>query len=192
MKVVKCSIETTYGNPFVLLLKLRGRVVPLFYTVCAAVIPMTACNHFTVMPTSDAISITPAQDTAWLTGPNKASFEIPIVVRNAAPDAVYTYWCGIQAERLIDGTWQKAFTENCLAIDDRVPVPPGRSVVLTFLASAALNAITPSSKVGLRLAPGVYRAILPLWREDRGGNKGGLPEDKRRSATFIVAARQSP
>jgi len=163
--------------------------------ICAAVliaVSLNACSYIMGSPSLEAVSITPSQDTAWLNNPTPASFEISIAVHNASSHTLFTYWCPIRAERLIDATWQTVFTENCLALRDEVAVPPGRTVIVPFLASASLNAVTPTAKISRRLAPGAYRVIVPLWSEDSPGKAVDIPEAKRRSSTFIVASKTVP
>ena len=151
--------------------------------------PLIACSVVTRNANPVPMSIRPAQDTAWLrVGPSAASFEIPIIVRNTSPTPVYTQWCGIKAERLIEGRWQTVFTPNCLANDSPVPISSGDSVTLTFLAYGTLEtAAWP--KLDPRMGPGMYRAVVYLFSIHRSGMRTTLPERDRRSSTFIVARK---
>jgi hypothetical protein len=146
---------------------------------------LTACSFVTRMASPGAVSIRPAQDTAWLTGARTSpSFEIPLIVHNASSVTVNTDWCVIKAERFIEGTWQTVFHQNFLLNSSPSVLRPGDSVTLDFLPSAIID---PSA--AQKMTPGVYRAVVALWTVDRSGTPVNFPEPKRRSSTFIVARR---
>jgi hypothetical protein len=147
-----------------------------------------ACSLVTRDAVTRSVSIRPAQDTAWLSDRNGGSFEIPIVFRNASTDTLYTYWCGVKAEQLVEGSWRKVFTEDCLAISEPATVLPGHSISLTFYAVGAINTLT-TPKTAPRLTPGIYRVVVLLWRGDRRYGQASLPEIQRRSSNFVVAIK---
>jgi hypothetical protein len=132
-----------------------------------------------------SVSIRPAQDTAWLTGPRRGrSFEIPIVVHNASTATVNTDACVIRAERFGEGIWELVFRPNCLRNSSPSVIHPGASVTIQFAASAIAD---PSAAE--KMTPGLYRAVVPLWTVDKRGNPVSLPEGERQSSTFIVAMK---
>jgi hypothetical protein len=165
----------------------RYRRTVLCIAICMLVCPITACRLINRNANPVTLSVRPAQDTAWLkVGPTAASFEIRIVVRNSSATPVYTQWCGTEAERLIQGTWQTVFKPNCLANDSPLPIAPGGSVTLPLLAYGTLEpAAWP--KLDPRMRPGIYRAVVYLFTLDRGGHRTSIPESDERSSTFVVA-----
>jgi hypothetical protein len=145
---------------------------------------LTACSYVNRI-SGGPVSIRPAQDTAWLTGPRRSpSFEIPIVVRNASLATVNTDGCVIRAERFTDGIWELVFRPNCLRNSSPSIIHPGDSVTIQFVASA----IADPSAAG-RMIPGLYRAVVPVWTLDQRGNPVSLPQGERMSSTFIVAMK---
>ena len=144
----------------------------------------TACSFVNTI-SGGPVSIRPAQDTAWLTGPRRSpSFEIPIVVHNASLATVNTDGCVIRAERFTDGIWELVFRPNCLRNSSPSVIHPGDSVTIQFVASAIAD---PSAAE--RMVPGLYRAVVPVWTLDRSGNPVSLPQGERQSSTFIVAMK---
>ena len=146
--------------------------------------PSTACTYVNRI-SGGPVSIRPAQDTAWLTGPRRSpSFQIPIVVHNASTATVNTDGCVIRAERFTEGVWELVFRPNCLRNSSPSVIHPGDSVTIQFVASA----IVDPSAAG-RMIPGLYRAIVPVWTVDRSGAPTSLPQGERTSSTFIVAMK---
>jgi|SRR5450759_901106 hypothetical protein len=159
-------------------------------SIWVIVAPQLACSLVTRNAASRSVSIRPAQDTAWMTERNGGSFEIPIVLQNASNDTLYTQWCGVKAERLVHGAWQKVYTQDCLAISSPTMVLPGHSVSLTFYIVGAVNTLA-TPKIAPRLTSGVYRVVVPLWRGDRRYGQVSLPETQCRSSDFIVAIKSA-
>lgn len=165
---------TVWRNP--------GQVLLCCFWVIA--MPLTGCSIVNRI-SGGPVSIRPAQDTAWLTGPRRRpSFEIPIIVHNGSTRTVNTDWCVIRAERFTEGTWQLVFRPNCLLNSSPSVIHPGDSVTLQFVASAIID---PSAAE--KMSPGLYRAVVPLWTVDRSGTSVSLPEGERRSSNFIVAMK---
>jgi hypothetical protein len=153
-----------------------------------ATIWIVACSFITQHTGYESVSVKAAQDTAWLSSRSGGSFEIPIIVHNASRENLYTQWCGVKAERLIEGTWEKVYAQDCLDVDNSTTVAPGQSATVTFFVVGAINTIA-RPHVALRLTPGAYRVVIPLWREDRDRNQVGLRETQCRSTTFTVAIK---
>ena len=154
--------------------------------VCFWVMTMslTACSYVNRI-SGGPVSIRPAQDTAWLTGPRRSpSFEIPIVVHNASTATVNTDGCVIRAERFSEGLWELVFRPNCLRNSSPSVIHPGDSVTIQFVASAIAD---PSAAE--RMIPGLYRVVVPVWTLDQNGNPVSLPQGERQSSTFIVAMK---
>jgi len=156
----------------------------LLLSCWAITMSSTACSYVNRI-SGGPVSIRPAQDTAWLTGPRRSpSFEIPIVVHNASTATVNTDGCVIRAERFTDGVWQLAFRPNCLRNSSPSVIHPGDSVTIQFVTSAIAD---PSAAE--RMIPGLYRAVVPVWTVDGSGNPVSLPQGERQSSTFIVAMK---
>jgi len=152
--------------------------------LCLMVMPLIACSYVNRI-SGGPVSITPAQDTAWLTGPRRSpSFQIPIVVHNASLATVNTDACVIRAERFTDGIWELVFRPNCLRNSSPSVIHPGDSVTIQFFASA----LADPSAAG-KMIPGLYRAVVPVWTVDQKGNPVNLPQGERLSSTFIVAMK---
>jgi hypothetical protein len=145
------------------------------------------CSSATQTMDSGLVSVRAGQDTAWLiTTPNRASFEMPLIVRNRSTARVYTDECTIKAQRSIDGSWQTVFAPVCLANDSPIELFPGDSVVLRFIAYGTREPAT-EPQLDPRMTTGLYRAVISMWRADETGTRVSFSEQDRQSSNFVVA-----
>jgi len=167
----------------------RPEPTRLVRSIWLSILAIAGCSFAGRTANPRSTFITPAEATAWLTvGESSASFEIPIIVRNASDATIYTEWCSVNAQRFIDGTWQTVFRASCLALSDPTPIPPGHSLTVTLHAFGRTE-LSAAPKLDPRMTPGLYRAIVYLFTVDGTGHRIDLPERERESSTFTVARK---
>jgi hypothetical protein len=115
-------------------------------------------------------------DTAWL-DTRRHYFQMPLNVYNLSNVPVMLDVCGIKAEKLVNGEWQKVFLPNCMG--GRFSIEPGRGTT-DLLEVYGGPGFGWTLGTDVRVMAGTYRAV---------GYFGvyGQPVEVVRSRTFTVA-----
>jgi len=131
------------------------------------------------MPGDLVIQLMP--DTAWL-DTRKHYFQMPLNVYNLSKVPVMLSVCGIKAEKLVNGEWQRVFLPNC-GWGGLFSIEPGRGAT-NLLEVYGDPGFGWTLGPDIRMMPGTYRAV---------GYFGvyGQPVEVVRSRTFTVATHDS-